>query len=136
MLAETQINTNKIKKFQNWMTDFVPYFCLKILNTSFNLTAYLLKIFCSLPPTVQSHNYFRVHSADKVNSDMQNSKTSELFFHVFAFNPDHLTINICLFLITNSSSQLKTSYFTFIFVALISWPEAHTMLRMHCSMSC
>lgn len=89
------------KNLQIWKTDFnflSTIFLSENLEYKFQLDSVPLKIFCSLSPTVQSHNYFCVHSADKVNSDTQISKTSELFFsHVFAFNPDHLTINVCLF---------------------------------------
>lgn len=74
------------KNLQNWKTDFnflSTIFLSENLEYKFQLDSVPLKIFCSLSPTVQSHNYFCVHSADKVNSDTQISKTSELFFSMY-----------------------------------------------------
>lgn len=74
------------KNLQNWKTDFnflSTIFLSENLEYKFQLDSVPLKIFCSLSPTVQSHNYFCVRSADKVNSDTQISKTSELFFSMY-----------------------------------------------------
>lgn len=52
------------KNLQNWKTDFnflSTIFLSENLEYKFQLDSVPLKIFCSLSPTVQSHNYFCVH---------------------------------------------------------------------------